>query len=509
MKQNSSAKEMQQLLDHHVFIVNTDRKSLFSQIKTLVSQAQEVALKELNQRRSALKELLEREDKIYEEEFANKVKSRMDDDRKQRKEILLQIKEENARNEEEFLKAKRIQQYMNSCYEIREAVRHQEMLKVKECQQEQILEKERTLRRQQQDEDYWLKVQQKNMEVMDRQQQQEESLKKSLTKHVADTLKVQLAELEEKKERMCQERLEEKQQLDTLLEEIRLEEFDRKHKGISPKVLAYRNELLAMMSQKRSQQEKERWEIAESHMEMVREISQLDAKDAQALMEKKKAFHKATVDFIKYVKHLRDIEQQQLQMYNQRIDDLNRVDLCTKRNIQREKEHKARLAAECFAELRKQIQEQCERRLREEAEQRECKILENRFVRDEKSRQQILEERHKHRLELDKQILQLKKIKAAEEEEFNKDLERASNDPEFCSQLAGQYIREGVDYLEPHANWSLLSGGPSKPCCPTAIAIRGDNLSKSKAPAKTMSAEKKNDVYQGKCADGRGDEAFI
>ncbi|XP_061386547.1 trichohyalin-like, partial [Musca vetustissima] len=476
---------MKHLLDHHAFIVNTDRKSLFAQIKTMVSQAQEVALKELNQRRNALKELLEREDKIYEEEFANKVKSRMDDDRKQRKEILLQIKEENARNEQEFLKTKRIQQYMNSCYEIREAVRHREMLKVKECQQEQILEKERALRRQQQEEGYWLKVQQKNIEEMDRQQRQEESLKKSLTRHVADTLKVQLVELEEKRDKIRQEKLEEKQQLDVLLEEIRLEEFDRKHRGISPKILKYRQELLDMISEKQIHHQKEQMEHIEIHQEILKAISEMDAKESRDLMEKKKALHKATIDYIKYVKHMRDIERQQLEMYNNRIDDLYRVDNCTKRNIQRERERKARLAEKCFAELRKQIQEQCKRRLREEAEQRECKILENRFVREEKSRQQIIEERQRHRRELDNQIQQLKRIQSEEEAKFNKDLERASNDPEFCSQLAGQYISEGIDYLEPHANWRLLSG-PSKPCCPTEIKITDRKTMDRKMPGKIM-----------------------
>uniref|UniRef100_A0A1I8MHQ1 Trichohyalin-plectin-homology domain-containing protein n=1 Tax=Musca domestica TaxID=7370 RepID=A0A1I8MHQ1_MUSDO len=465
----------------------------------MVSQAQYVALNELNQRRSNLKELLEREDKIYEEEFANKVKSRMDDDRKQRKEILLQIKEENVRNEQEFLQNKRVQQYMNSCYEIREAVRHREMLKVKECQQEQILEKERALRRQQQEDDYWLKVQKRNMAAMDRQQRQEESLKKSLTKHVSDTLKVQLIELEEKKERMCQEKLEEKQQLDAILEELRLEEFDRRHRGVSPKILEYRKELLDMISKKQIQHQQEQKEHLEYHKQMLQQISQQEAKEAKELREKKKALHKATMDYIKYVKHLREIEQQQLQMYDERMNDLYRVDLCTKRNIRREKERKARLAEECFAELRKQIQEQCERRLREEAEQRECKILENRFVRAEKSRQQILEERHRNRLDLDNQIKVLKNIQAEEESKFNEDLERASNDPEFCSELAKQYIREDMDYLEPHANWRLLTG-PSKTCCPTTVTVKGHN----KMSDEKLRNENQTDC-QYKCIDGRGD----
>ncbi|XP_065355352.1 trichohyalin [Calliphora vicina] len=454
--------ELQQLTDHHAFISRTDRKSLYTQIKNLVHQAQEVASKELNQRRNTLKLLLEYEDKIYEEEFANKVKSRIDEDIRERKDILLKIKEESTKNELEFLKSKRIQQYMNSCYEIREALRRKETQNIKECQLEQMLEKERAVRKQQDLEKYWLKVQNINLQLMDERQQQENCLKNALVKHVSDTRKVQLYELQEKREIEQQEKLKEKNKLDALLEEIRLEEFDQKLQGKPAQVAEYRNELLNMIKEKKVMREKEQREQAEMHRKMMAEIALLEAEENAAAKEKKKAFHKATVDFIRFVKGMRQLEAQQQEEFNECTDDLRRVDMCTKNNILLERQRKARIAEQCYAELRQQICEQYEKRLREEAEHRECKMLENRFIHREITRKEMLAQKQKYREELDKQMEELKKIREEENENFSNNLKRASNDPEFCAELAKKYIKEGIDYLEPHANWRILACSSNK-----------------------------------------------
>lgn len=466
----------------------------------MVQQAQDVAFKELNQRRSALKKLLECEDKIYEEEFANKVKSRIDEDIRQRKDTLLKIKEESANNEREFLKKKRVQQYMNSCYEIRESLRRQEVQNVKECQLEQMLEKERALRRQRQEDEYWKKVQQKNIEFNDLQQRQEDSLKKALVQKLSDTRKIQLEELEEKRELKRQEKLEEKQNLEALLEDMRLDEFNRKNRRELAKVAEYRKALLDMMTEKQEQREKEKQEQTKLHHEMISEISNLEDEKTTGVLEKKKAFRKATLDFIKYVKGMREIDQQQQRMYNERIDDLHRVDMCTKKNIQSEKERKARLAEEYYADLRKQICEQQARRLRDEAEQRESKILENRFVHDDISREQINERRCKYRADLDKQIAEINRKREEDLVKFNRDLKRASNDPELCSELAEQYIRDGIDYLEPHANWRLLSNSFT-PDCHKKFGVTETSEVKDKESRIRINCDCPRKSY-----DGRGDE---
>ncbi|KAI8119691.1 hypothetical protein FF38_13314 [Lucilia cuprina] len=496
--------ELQQLTDHHAFIVRTDRKSLYTQIKNLVHQAQEVASKELNQRRNNLKLLLEYEDKIYEEEFANKVKSRIDEDIRERKDILLKIKEESTKNELEFLKSKRIQQYMNSCYEIREALRRKETQNIKECQLEQMLEKERSVKREQDLEKYWLEVQNINLRLMDEHQQQENCLKKALVKHVSDTRKVQLEELQEKREKELEEKLEDKKKLDALLEEIRLEEFDQKLQGKPAQVAEYRNELLKMINEKQEAEKKEQRELADMHRKMMAEIAHLEAEENAAAKEKKKAFHKATIDFIRFVKGMRQLEERHEQVFNERTDDLRRIDMCTKNNILKERQRKARIAEKCYAELRQQICEQYKNRLREEAEHRECKILENRFIHREITRKEILERKRKNRLELEQQMEELKKLREKEQEDFSNELKRASNDPEYCAQLAKEYIKEGIDYLEPHANWRIIACS-SKDYVPKAPARSlQELLSQGAIPKKCI--EPCGCIRNINTTDGRGDE---
>ncbi|KAI9577005.1 hypothetical protein GQX74_014372 [Glossina fuscipes] len=456
--------EENQLKYHHEFIVSSDRKSLFTQIKNLVARAQDIANRELSERRIALQKLIEYEDKIYEEEFARKVKSRIDEDIKERKDALLKIKEESAKHELEFLKSKRIQQYMNSCYEIREALRRQEMQNVKICQLEQIVEKERAIKRERDLEKYWRNVQKARLDREDHLLREESCLKKALAKDITDTLNIQMEEREEKREEVRQEKLEEKRKLDTLLEEIRLEEFDKRLQGTPLKTLEYRKDLLDMIAENKARKEKEDREAVEYHCKMIEEIQRLEAEDILAAHERKQAFYKATIEYIAYVKRMKQLEEQQERMYNDRIDDLSSVDTCTKSNIKRERERKARLAEACYAELRKQICEQYERRLRDEAEHRECKMMENRFAHEEITREQILEQRRKNRIALDQQIAQLKRIREDEEAKFSKDVKRASNDPEFCAELAEQYIKAGTDYLDPHPNWRILA-------CPTKTYI--------------------------------------
>uniref|UniRef100_A0A1B0ACN6 Trichohyalin-plectin-homology domain-containing protein n=1 Tax=Glossina pallidipes TaxID=7398 RepID=A0A1B0ACN6_GLOPL len=500
--------EEKQLQYHHEFIVSSDRKSLFTQIKNLVARAQDIANKELSERRIALQKLIEYEDKIYEEEFASKVKSRIDEDIKERKDALLKIKEESAKHELEFLKSKRIQQYMNSCYEIREALRRQEMQNVQICQLEQIVEKERAIKRERDLEKYWRNVQKTRLDREDCLLREESCLKKALAKDITETLNIQMEEREEKREELHREKLEEKRKLDALLEEIRLEEFDARLQGTPVKTLEYRKELLNMIAENKARKEKEKREAVEYQCKMTEEIQRLEAADILAAHERKRAFYKATIEYIAYVKRMKQLEEQQERMYNDRVDDLSRVDTCTKSNIKRERERKARVAEACYAELRKQICEQYERRLRDEAEHRECKMLENRFAHEEITREQILEQRRKNRIGLDQQIAELKRIREDEEAKFSKDIKRASNDPEFCAELAEQYIKDGTDYLEPHPNWRILA-------CPTKTYIakspakdfteltgQGD---KCIAPCGCEARAKMNCIH--KQLDGRGDQA--
>ncbi|CAD6992673.1 unnamed protein product [Ceratitis capitata] len=80
------------------------------------------------------------ENKLYQEEFAENVKSRIDEDIRKRKDNLIEIKSERDRRDKEFLQEMNIKRELEDCYEIREALTRRDMLQVKEAQLEQITE---------------------------------------------------------------------------------------------------------------------------------------------------------------------------------------------------------------------------------------------------------------------------------------------------------------------------------------------------------------------------------
>uniref|UniRef100_A0A0A1WLI8 Uncharacterized protein n=1 Tax=Zeugodacus cucurbitae TaxID=28588 RepID=A0A0A1WLI8_ZEUCU len=445
-----------------IFVQGTDRKSLYTQIKELVKTAQEMAERELNQRRERLRVMLEHEDKIYEEEFANKVKSRIDEDIQHRKDALFNIKEERKRVEKESLERKTIQQQFECCYEIREALRRKETLQTKEVQLEQIVEKERAQRRERQMDDYWCKVRDAGAQRYDQRQADELKKKCDLKRLMRCTLEQQMEMHKQEEEHQRELKRVEAIELNKVLEEIRLEDFDRKRLGMPQKTLDYREELLNMIAENKAKRDAEECERMEEHRQLMRDVAREEQEYSAAMMQRKRAVYNATMEYLDYARRMRKLEEDAQNMRDARIDDLCHVDICTKSNIQRELQRKAEIAALCYAELRRQICEEYERRLRDIQEQREPKIIENRFVHPEKTRADIMAERRKMREGLDEQLIENARVHAEEEAKYNADLKLAIDDPAFCTELAQKYLSAGIDYLPPHANWLIYACTPKQ-----------------------------------------------
>ncbi|XP_014095210.3 cilia- and flagella-associated protein 53 [Bactrocera oleae] len=451
----------EQDLAAYFFMKRTDRKSLYTQIKELVKTAQDVAEKELNQRRERLRTMLEQEDKIYEEEFANKVKSRIDEDIQHRKDALFNIKEERNRLEKEFLERKTIQQQFECCYEIREALRRKETLQTKEVQLEQIVEKERAQLRERQLDDYWCKVRDARTQRYDERQADETKKKCDNKRSMRCVLEQQMEMHKKDEERQRESKRKEAIELNKVMEKIRLEDFDRKRLGLPKKMLDYREELLSIIAENKAKRDAAECERIEEHRQLMRDVALEQQEHSAALLQRKRAVYNATMEYLDYARRMCKLEEDTQDMRDARIDDLRHVDICTKSNIQRELQRKAEIAALCYAELRRQMCEEYERRLRDIQEQREPKIIENRFAHPEKTRADIMAERRKMRAGLDEQLIENARIHAEEEAKYNADLKLAINDPEFCTELAKKYLSAGIDYLPPHANW-LIYACPQK-----------------------------------------------
>ncbi|XP_039969341.1 trichohyalin-like [Bactrocera tryoni] len=437
------------------FFERSDKRSLCTQIRDLVATAQDVAQNELNQRRKRLRRLLEEENKIYEKEFADKVKSRVDEDIRVRKETLLQIKEERKHQEKAFLQQKNIQRQLESCFEVRDALRFKETLLTKEIQLEQMVEKERAQLRERQQDDYWRKVDEINAQRYDQRQAKEDQMKQDMRCKVRCNLEqqIEMQKIEAEKQRATER--EQAKALAKIAEEVRLEEYDRQHASISEKMLAYRADLLATIAENKARRDAEECERIEEHRQLMREIKQEQQEHSTAMLQRKRAVYNATMEYLQYVRRMRQLEEDTQNMRNANIDALRHVDICTKSNIKRELQRKAEIAALCYAELRRQICEEYERRLLDKKEQRAPKIIENHFAHPEKTRAELMAEKLKLRKGLDEQLLENARVRAEEEVKYNAELKQAAVNLDFCKELADKYLAAGLDYLPPHANWLI------------------------------------------------------
>lgn len=349
--------------DHFNFITRTDRKSLHTQIGLLVNKAKEVTAAELHERSKRLKNMLDEEDKRYEEEFSNTVKNRIDQDIKERKEHLHAIKEQVAKQQKKFLEEKHIQQVMLDCYEIREALRHQDLVETKIVQEEQILENQRKKRRECQQDNYWLELNRRRWAQFDCNQAEENQRRHQMQQQVNHVLAVQVAEHEEKRKAALAERMEDERLINSLLEEIRLEEFEKEHQAAPVDQLAYQDELLKEIERKRCARLAE-WEAEKAnHVAFCRETQRLEAEALANIAQSKKDLNRATLEYLAYLRRMQSLELGIEKMMDERIADLYQLDMCTKVNITERVRVKREAAEKCHEILRKQICEDYERKL--------------------------------------------------------------------------------------------------------------------------------------------------
>ncbi|CAD6992686.1 unnamed protein product [Ceratitis capitata] len=467
------------LTSHEIFVgqfmKNSERRSVYKQIQDLVKNAQTVARKELEQRRQRLQAKLVLENKLYQEEFAENVKSRIDEDIRKRKDNLIEIKNERDRRDKKFLQKMNIKRELEDCYEIREALTRRDMLQVKEAQLEQITENQRVLIRQRQTDEYWRKVYDTRARHYEKQLENEQRLLRNIQTHKGRGLDEQIALHQHERELELERKRQEAEELAKHLQEISLEKCRLR---VPPKMQIYRKELLDMIAEKKAKREGEERDRIEEHRKLMREIASEQQDHSAALLQRKRAVYKATMEYIDYARRLHNLVEDAEAARNARIDDLRHVDICTKSNLALEVKQKAELAKLYYAELRRQMCEEYERRLREAQEMREQEVIENQFVHPAKSKAELLAEQRKVREELDHQLAENARLQAEEEEKYNKQLELVADDRNFCKRVAEQYIADQKDHLPTHPNW-LIYQCPNKHFAVKCVSPERQGLSKS------------------------------
>ncbi|XP_068153304.1 cilia- and flagella-associated protein 53 [Drosophila tropicalis] len=476
--------------EHFHFIQQTDRKSLHTQIGLLVKKAQDVAAQELSERSIRLKDLLESEDKSFEKEFAHKVKTRIDEDINERSKQLHAIREQDDIIKKKILEEKRIQQVMLNCYEIREAQRLKNLKETKICQAEQIEENQRKKYRECQVEQFWFELDRRRWAQFECEEEYEKRRREQMKERLTQVLDVQVGELETKREEERQEKRQEAEKLAKILEEIRHEKFVQENSPANPDKSQYREELLKEIRRKQCAKLAELEAEKIEHIAFCRETERLEEEARSRIAQSKKDLKRATHEYLSYVQRMRRLEMGIEKMMDDRTADLYHVDICTKSNIAEMTRLKREEASRCHDFLRQQICEEAERRLRLEAEVRENKMPENRFVHPPVSREKILDQKRKNRADLDAQIIEMKRVQEEETKRYNDRLLKALIDPMICQQLATEYMLNGTDYLKPHPNWKIYA------CSTNNNVLKPSSMEKEHVKTKTA------EVNERKCQIG-------
>jgi len=226
--------------------------------------------------------------------------------------------------------------------------------------------------------------------------------------------------------------------------------------------LAYQDELLKEIERKRCARLAE-WEAEKAnHVAFCRETQRLEAEALANIAQSKKDLNRATLEYLAYLRRMQSLELGIEKMMDERIADLYQLDMCTKVNITERVRVKREAAEKCHEILRKQICEDYERKIRSDAELRENKMMENRFVHPEVTHEMIACRQIQHKADLDAQIKEMKRIQEEEEKRFDSRLMAAVDDPVLCKRLAKEILDNGVDYLAPHPNWRVMACNPNK-----------------------------------------------
>ncbi|XP_055851535.1 meiosis-specific nuclear structural protein 1 [Episyrphus balteatus] len=439
-------------MEHYEFISKTDKKSLFNQIKFLVSCGQESYQNDLATRRRQLRELLENEEKVYENEFIEKIKSRVDENIRQRQKSLMTMKEERKKEQTKFVASKKLHQNMLNCHEIREELRKKDYRQTQLCQLEQIDDKLRAKLREKKDEEFWLKVQKKMQDKIDQSQEKEDKLKRSLQANQCRILGNQLEEIRKAREMDLARTNKEMEEMNLKMKTSQGDEQKQALEARKSKSRDVKNSLNTICEQQKLiRDEAENFENV-FHKETMRQVNE----EIESTIQKNVKFKEETSSYLEYIKKFKNFAANKEKKRSEMGDELDKRFYCFKNHPKKSlAANKRHIAESSHKTLLKQICEEKTRRFKLVAAERENKMLENRFVK--MKIQDRLKERLQVQKDLDDQIAEINRLKNEKQKQFENELNRAEEDQLFCEQLLEKHKLEGCDYLNPHPNWKLMA----------------------------------------------------
>ncbi|XP_037948462.1 trichohyalin-like [Teleopsis dalmanni] len=436
------------------FIFKTDCKSLRTQITKYVRRAQKIARNKLDERRAKLKHLLDTEDQYYEREFAAKVKSRIEEDIKSRKEVLFKLREHNAEIEKNFLEQKRAQYLLSTCHVLREAIRNRDEMHMRAVQLQQIADRKLALEREKEKKSMFFEMYRQGTNELANTEMEEKEHEQLLEQNLKQIWDLQVEKKNKRKELEKKIKLKENAEMKRYLHIKGLENIERKAEPFEGP--QYRQDLIKMIEERAEQKRIEKENKLTEEREVQLQLRNLAEQEKLMSSVNKRKVDMDRKDFIKYSKHVRQFTELITHKKDENLDDLGRLHYCTKLNLAAEEQKKSLREKERFDVLNQQMKEKSKRKAEEDIERREIGKYVNTFVQSEEN---ALRKRKESRLKHKKQLeLQIEEHRKAEEMNKRVPLPEifAVTEPEICQREAHKYLNTYNKYLPVHPHWKYL-----------------------------------------------------
>lgn len=450
-----------------------DKASLKSKIEQLVEHSLRQREVELNLKREKLRRLFHQENNVFHDEVKESMAEKINREMQERKSKILATKQQRERETMEFLKQKKLLQFVDSCDEVRPYLRQQLLIDSKACQKAQIEDRKRQQQVARETQSLWMEIAQRTNQVQLERELEDKRKRKIYAKNTEEYLKRQMEEKRLDKQKFA-EIAEDRRRNDDELEQQKLEDANERKEIIKKRV-----RLVNDLKDQLQQAEKERLARKAQETELNKIFNDSIKREIEKGIIHQKTevenMRQETMHYLNYVEKMKKERQLEESKKNQIIEELRTKKATDEIQKCRAEAKKRRDYLDNIYETqRQQIKEneECRKALeeanfREAVEKREQIDLKAEAERDKMKKRQLAKQYARDLVEQEEFYrMEMKKAKDNETAKLHKILDENRK----CEEEAKRFVSQNIDVLPPHPNTKIMH--VRKPCTHTQDHIK-------------------------------------
>lgn len=445
-----------------------EKAGLKSKIEQLVEASMRAREADLNAKREKLRRLFHIEDDYYQQEAKEKLKEKICQELQERKNKILATKQERERQTIEFLKQKKLQQYIASCDEIRPYLRQQLLIDSKACQRMQMEDRRKQQQSSKENQSMWMEIAQRSHHTKLQQELEEKHNRQLHAKNVAEFQMKQVNDKRLDERKKYTEMAEITRQNEKELERERLEdEREKKEKLLKRVKLAtdLKGQLQAAEKERLVRNAKEA-ELNKFFADSIKREIENEIANRKSDVE---TFRNETIQYLAYLEKVKKERQIEEATKDKIIEELRiKAERERVRQMQEDSQKRRNLAEMVYETQRGQIKENEERRqYRKDEEFKE--INDQRAQYNHKAELEGEKQRHRQACKqyatvlLQQEELRRVQERRAREEEAAR-LHAILEEQRRCEEEAKKFVSQNIDVLPAHPHTKIMNG--RKQCQP-------------------------------------------